>query len=529
MMGFNTIRKHIKIEPARWYYHADKIGMLVWQDFVNPNQQLPNGAKQAFEQQVKETMSQLQNYPCITTWVIFNENWGQYDQQRMTEWVKSLDSSRLVDGHSGELLYVNNELRSPSLTPYVSADMTDVHSYPFPRNAISQPKKAKVLGEFGGIGVTVEGHLWNDFVNGWGYDGVVNSLVMKRQFNQMIDSLKTLEKEGLTASIYTQPFDVESEQNGLITYDRFISKIPIQDIRQIQSRLWPTTRNYTLFSKEFTLIPSMGPVSNYSSRLQQFQSGKKDSTFLRRLVLMALKDRDQINLTRVANAYIKQCKDLFNEDNISFVYNTTRTSYDTGFYILMKNAFEINKYLGNSVAQMKVMDIIDKEYIHPVLFTSNREANIDSLENFLAFKFGDLGKERLWGELIAYFTTKEDWKKTALYYKLYFNYVYDKKRIESRYFVNNITWPVFENVNDPEAINLAIKIMKYCITSGSDIKNYNAHDTYANLLYKAGRKDDAIKIEENILSAVPNEHEIIMNLEKMRNNVPTWNISIKEK
>ncbi len=105
-MGFNTIRKHIKIEPARWYYHADKLGILVWQDFVQPNPGLPEGAKRIFEQQGKEMMLQLHNHPCITTWVLFNEKWGQYDQERLTKWIKATDPSRLVNGHSGEILYV---------------------------------------------------------------------------------------------------------------------------------------------------------------------------------------------------------------------------------------------------------------------------------------------------------------------------------------------------------------------------------------------------------------------------------------
>ncbi|MFN3665574.1 MAG: glycoside hydrolase family 2 protein, partial [Sediminibacterium sp.] len=167
-MGFNTIRKHIKIEPARWYYHADKIGMLVWQDFVQPNPRLPQGAKEIFEKEGAEMMAQLYNHPSITTWVLFNEKWGAYDQQRLTEWVKKTDPTRLVNGHSGEILYVNEKLRSPSPNAYVSADITDVHSYPDPMNSLAMPGKARVLGEFGGIGVFIPGHQWNTN-SAWGY------------------------------------------------------------------------------------------------------------------------------------------------------------------------------------------------------------------------------------------------------------------------------------------------------------------------------------------------------------------------
>ena len=143
------------VEPARWYYHADKLGMLVWQDMVDPNQSLPEGAKTEFENEIKDELVQLHNSPSIVTWVLFNEKWGQYDQQRLTEWIKKTDPSRIVNGHTGELLYVNEELRSPSPNAYVSADMTDVHSYPDPMMPIKLPGMAQVLGEFGGIGVFI--------------------------------------------------------------------------------------------------------------------------------------------------------------------------------------------------------------------------------------------------------------------------------------------------------------------------------------------------------------------------------------
>ncbi len=213
-MGFNTIRKHIKVEPARWYYHADRLGMLVWQDMVNPGSHTTE-ARAQFEKENKENIAQLYNHPSIVVWVLFNEKWGQYDQERLTKELKQLDPTRLINGHSGEILYVNDVLRSPSPDAWVGADMTDVHAYPMPGHVQQQPGKAAVIGEFGGIGVPVEGHLWDDLVAGWGYDGVVTTPVMKKQYTQMVDSLKVLEQAGLSASIYTQPFDVESEQNGL--------------------------------------------------------------------------------------------------------------------------------------------------------------------------------------------------------------------------------------------------------------------------------------------------------------------------
>src|SRR5258708_40184170 len=157
-MGFNTIRKHIKVEPARWYYHCDKLGILVWQDMGNPSFNLNEEAKQEFEKECKTTIEELYNHPSIIVWGLFNVKMGQYDQQRLTEWIKQLDPTRLVNGQSGKILYVNEKLRSPSPNAWVSSDMADVHAYPDPMNAPALEGKARVVGEFGGIGEVIPGH-----------------------------------------------------------------------------------------------------------------------------------------------------------------------------------------------------------------------------------------------------------------------------------------------------------------------------------------------------------------------------------
>jgi Glycosyl hydrolases family 2, TIM barrel domain len=210
--------------------------MLVWQDMVNPNQGLSKGAKTEFERQDSEILNQLHNHPSITTWVLFNEKWGQYDQQRLTEWIKKTDPSRIVNGHTGELLYVNKELRSPSPNAYVSADMTDVHDCPGPGIGPYLPGKVRVLGEWGGVRVVTPGHEW-DPSKGWGYiQSAASEFARKYEF--MIRHLKLFEEEGLSASIYTQPFDVEIEENGLITYDRENFKIPVDKIKAINALMF---------------------------------------------------------------------------------------------------------------------------------------------------------------------------------------------------------------------------------------------------------------------------------------------------
>jgi len=515
-MGFNTIRKHIKIEPARWYYHADKIGMLVWQDFVNPNQVLPNGAKQAFEEQIKETIEELYNFPCITTWVIFNEKWGQYDQQRITEWVKSLDNTRLINGHSGELLYINNELRSPSPNAFISADMSDVHSYPFPRNAPALPGKVRVLGEFGGIGVPVEGHLWDDLVAGWGYDGVVTPAVLKAQFAQMADSLSILERQGLSGSIYTQPFDVESEQNGLMTYDRAIIKFPIDSIRAFNAHIWPATRNYIDCTRAFTAQLLDSVSENYASRLHEYEVGRRDSFFLRNLAIMTAARKDSNKLSKITGEYIKQIKNPFAERNLRFILRFTHSTDGPGFGFLSRYTDTINSILGPNVGEMALMRIIYNEEIAP--YDEKDNPDWDAIERRVIDKYGELGAERVWGNRMAYYASVQDWSNFEKYYKLYFDRAIPFKR--SFININSVSWRVFEHCTDVRVLQTAVAATTFSLEKRSD--DPNLIDTHANLLYKLGRKEEAIQWEQKAIDHSNEQKLYIETLNKMQKNLPTW-------
>lgn len=227
-MGFNTIRKHIKIEPARWYYYADKLGMLVWQDMVTGASLEPD-AKKAFEEENEAAVQQLYNYPSIICWVLFNEEWYTYDQVRLTKWLQDRDSTRLINGHTGENYDRDNPQNSAEKWPY--SDMTDIHDYPGPGLAPALSGKARVLGEWGGVGVPITGHQWNPAA-GWGYIRITPS-ELSSKYASMMKRLKNYAKEGLSGSIYTEPYDVEIEENGLMTYDREIIKIPLKTLRKI--------------------------------------------------------------------------------------------------------------------------------------------------------------------------------------------------------------------------------------------------------------------------------------------------------
>ncbi|SHN43819.1 sugar-binding domain-containing protein [Chitinophaga sp. CF418] len=229
-MGFNTIRKHIKIEPARWYYHADKLGMLVWQDMVTCATLEPD-AKAAFEAENKANVDQLYNHPSIICWVLFNEGWYTYDQPRLTQWLQERDHTRLINGHTGE----NYGKDGPQdlAGKWANSDLADIHDYPGPGIAPALPGKARVLGEWGGVGVPVKGHQWNAAA-GWGYVKITPSEMIDK-YASMIKRLRTYETAGQSGSIYTEPFDVEIEENGLITYDREVVKVPLETLRQLHA------------------------------------------------------------------------------------------------------------------------------------------------------------------------------------------------------------------------------------------------------------------------------------------------------
>jgi beta-galactosidase/beta-glucuronidase len=233
-MGFNTIRKHIKLEPARWYYHCDRLGILVWQDMPTPAN-MGMDSKKEFEREIKLNIEQLYNYPSIICWVLFNEGWNRYDQKRITEETKRLDSTRMLDGHSGE----NYDREAPRdlARRWSASDLTDIHDYPGPNIAPKHPGKARVIGEWGGVRVPTPSHQW-DNTKSWGYVETTH-IDFAKKYELMIKHLKVYEEEGLSASIFTQTTDVEIEENGLITYDREVIKLPIQEIKAINKIMLP--------------------------------------------------------------------------------------------------------------------------------------------------------------------------------------------------------------------------------------------------------------------------------------------------
>jgi len=233
-LGFNMARKHVKVEPDRWYYWADKLGLLVWQDMpssrvgdTKTDQIRPGNeaAAKQFEAELKAMVESHWNHPSIVMWVPFNEGWGQYDTPRIAEMVKQLDPSRLVNDASG-------------WTDHGAGDVMDMHKYPGPGVPAIEAKRAAVLGEFGGLGLPVRGHSWQAEKN-WGYRSFTNSAALTAAYIGLVDKLHPLTgKPGLAAAVYTQTTDVEVEVNGLMTYDRALVKADEKKISAANRRVY---------------------------------------------------------------------------------------------------------------------------------------------------------------------------------------------------------------------------------------------------------------------------------------------------
>ncbi len=238
-MGMNMLRKHIKVEPSLLYYHCDRLGLLVWQDmpsamqagrshFVGPRAErdavFTQEEKKQFRYELEAMIDHLAFFSCIVVWVPFNEGWGQHDTNDVLRWVKQKDPTRLVNGPSG-------------WTDRGFGDMKDMHSYPGPGMFPSMPDRVSVLGEFGGLGLPMKGHLWKES-NNWGYRTYKNDVELRDNYHLLIKKLRPLIAKGLAAAVYTQTTDVEIEVNGLMTYDREVIKIDPEEVARWHATLW---------------------------------------------------------------------------------------------------------------------------------------------------------------------------------------------------------------------------------------------------------------------------------------------------
>lgn len=246
-MGFNMIRKHVKVEPARWYYYCDSIGILVWQDMPSgdmgnrwesrpgvfgraTDKERSAESEKIFNTEWTEIMQDLHNFTSIVVWVPFNEAWGQFKTKEIVEKTMQADPSRLVNSASGG-----------NFEPV--GHIMDLHNYPeplMPDPSLFGSKQILVLGEFGGLGLPLENHTWQE-KNNWGYQSFKNKEELINKYAEFVNRIPFLIKSGLSAAVYTQTTDVEVETNGIMTYDRKVIKMPEARLKELHSKLYDAT------------------------------------------------------------------------------------------------------------------------------------------------------------------------------------------------------------------------------------------------------------------------------------------------
>lgn len=245
-MGFNMIRKHIKVEPARWYYHCDRLGILVWQDMPSgdmagldweqrigqvtgkPLDKIRSAASEEFyKTEWKSIMESLHNFPSIVVWTPFNEAWGQFKTPEIVKSTIGRDASRLINAASGGNYFPVGHI-------------ADMHNYPnplMPNPAVFGDKQALVLGEYGGLAWALPGHTWLQKGN-FGYQDFSSAQQLADRYAALVRDLRKLIPLGLSAAVYTQTTDVELEVNGMMTYDRKVIKIPESRLRELHKPLY---------------------------------------------------------------------------------------------------------------------------------------------------------------------------------------------------------------------------------------------------------------------------------------------------
>lgn len=222
--GMNMARKHTKIESARWYYWCDKLGLLVWQDMPSGDADKTAESKANYRRELQAMVDALHNHPSIVMWVPFNEGWGQHDTPETVAWLEAYDPTRPVNEASG-------------WTDHGSSQISDMHNYPGPGMRPLEENRTAVLGEFGGLGMPIPGHTWQDQAN-WGYVSYQTKEELTDAYVALLDAMRLLIGQGLSAAVYTQTSDVEIEVNGLLTYDREVEKMDAERIMVAANRLF---------------------------------------------------------------------------------------------------------------------------------------------------------------------------------------------------------------------------------------------------------------------------------------------------
>lgn len=266
-LGFNMVRKHIKVEPARWYYHADRLGLLVWQDMpsLDTLDDPPDRSHANYEGELRRIVDQLKGITSIAQWVVFNEGWGEYDAGRIVDLVRSIDNTRLINHNSGS----NCCLSDPDPG---NGDVIDDHAYQMSSGTrLPDANRIAVLGEYGGLGRRVTGHEWQPGA-GFAYGELFpDETSLTTRYVEITKEVgRFIHSRGLSASVYTEPYDVENEVNGFYTYDRQVLKMTEARVREVNQRVLAIARGTEIGTGE--LVSLRVTTSGYTDRFLRHQS-----------------------------------------------------------------------------------------------------------------------------------------------------------------------------------------------------------------------------------------------------------------
>lgn len=278
--------------------------------------------------------------------------------------------------------------------------------------------------------------------------------------------------------------------------------------------------NYRPLDKNFVLAANIDTCDTdrrYQKFINKYEHGIRDSAFLRRLVLMSIRQKKLEYSSAIGNAFVSQLKEPLTKSNLNIINYITRSSNDSGFSIFLNNRALVNRLLGARKAESKILSIINEEEILPFSNDKTRQPNWDSIQTVVTQKYGVLGNRFCLGRrIIYYWKVSQDWSNLGKYYKQYFENYYNTSEINT----NNVTWQVFLHVNDQEILKFATQIAKDNFENFD--KTAEAADTYANLLYKTGKLSKAIKWQQKAIELSNNDKTYLDTMLKMKKGEPTW-------
>jgi hypothetical protein len=522
------------------------LGLLVWQDMPSGNNDTA-GARAQFEREVAANLAQLHNHPSIVVWGLFNEGWGAYDEARLTQWMKAMDPSRLLNAHSGpyDQLAISQAMkrRAPSQLPgpfagttdireefqaiqldaqWPGGDMVDVHYYPGPRMPQMKIENvAAVTGEHGSFGVFIPGHVADELKPlGKGLGATrASPAQLHSLYEDSIEQLKLLEKQGLAASHYFQLYDVETEQQGFFTYDREIAKVPVAEIARLNSKLVQQATNYAAATQSFVVaeVDTASELEGARRLAATIASGQSTPARLRRLALIALRQSDHATAAEAASTFIARSSEPYSIECWRLIAAMTRTLQDPGFELLRTRASEANAALGSHVVQHTLLNVIRREFLDPYLNDPQGTPDWEGIEAEGVMRYGELAREAVQGARMMHELVRSDWRTFA---RSYVNY-YATALGHSAYADHALAYRVLENVDDVATLEVALRVMEHLIEQQHEFKfgPYDPAelDTYAGLLHKVGRVSEALRWQQKAVAVCEGrDPQIVENFRLMR-------------